>query len=120
MGKEIKIIIIIVIILYIISNIISPGFINIRYRSGERDKYSKYECGEEILNIIKEKEELYIKYYMIALTYLLFDIEIVLLFPLISYLLSYNNIINYLFILLLFFFFVLLGLLFEYFYGLFN
>lgn len=104
----------------------APGFglINRRFDSPKIEKYSKYECGEESIDDLKKTEELYIKYYMIALTYLLFDIEIILLFPYISYLLSYNNIINFSlfssYYILIFFFFVLLGLLFEFLYGLFN
>lgn len=127
MGKNIIIIITIVILLFIISYNYAPGigYINRRYDSPKIEKYSKYECGEESIEELKKKEELYIKYYMIALTYLLFDIEIILLFPYISYLLSFNHLISFsntlfpLFI-LLFFFFVLLGLLFEFLYGLFD
>ena len=137
MGKNIIIIITIVLILFMISYNYAPGFglINRRFDSPKIEKYSKYECGEETIDELKKTEEspgrvgsprgeLYIKYYMIALTYLLFDIEIILLFPYISYLISYNNIMNLSLyssnFILIFFFFVLIGLLLEYLYGLFN
>jgi NADH-quinone oxidoreductase subunit A len=122
------IIVIIVVILYIVSYNYRSGFMikERRYDSPRIEKYSKYECGEEPIEELNKVEELYIKYYMIALTYLLFDIEIILLFPYISYLLSINHLLLYSFSLLwssfilIFFFFVLLGLFLEYLYGLFN
>jgi NADH-quinone oxidoreductase subunit A len=118
----------IVLILFIVSYNYSSGFIikERRYDSPKIEKYSKYECGEEPIEELNKVEELYIKYYMIALTYLLFDIEIILLFPYISYLLSVNHLLFYSFsfiwstFILIFFFFVLLGLFLEYVYGLFN
>ena len=122
------VVIIIVLILFIISYNYSSGFIikERRYDSPRIEKYSKYECGEEPIEELNKVEELYIKYYMIALTYLLFDIEIILLFPYISYLITINHLLIYSYSLiwssfiLIFFIFVLLGLFFEYIYGLFN
>lgn len=128
MSNSIIIIAIIVIILFTISYNYGPGFIKKerRYNSFRFDKLSKYECGEESIDDLYKTEELYIKYYMIALTYLIFDIEIILLFPFVSYLIYNNNLILYSIsflwssFILIFFFFVLLGLLFEYLYGLFD
>lgn len=122
------VVIIIVLILFIISYNYSSGFIikERRYDSPRIEKYSKYECGEEPIEELNKVEELYIKYYMIALTYLLFDIEIILLFPYISYLITINHLLIYSYSLiwssfiLIFFIFVLLGLFLEYIYGLFN
>ena len=52
---------------------------NRRGDTGEEERTSQYECGEEVFT---EETRMYtIKYYKIALTYLVFDIETILLFP---------------------------------------
>src|ERR1700735_5162069 len=85
---ELIITIMIVIILLLLSYNISGGYIKQYYP--KEDKINKYECGIDIIynKFNMNKENLYIKYYLIALTYLIFDIEIVLLFPYINYIIS--------------------------------
>jgi NADH:ubiquinone oxidoreductase subunit 3 (subunit A) len=130
--KEIIITIIIVIILIILSYNISSGYIK-NYNTKEKEKRNLYECGIEIIkNKGSEKEgwgegeieNLYIKYYLIALTYLIFDIEIVLLFPYINYIISIvsGQLSNYIYqeFIILFIIFILLGLVIEYINGLFK
>ena len=124
--KTVIIIITIVLLLFTVSFNYAPGigYNNRIFDSPKLEKYSKYECGEESIDDLKNTEDLYIKYYMIALTYLLFDIEIILLFPYVSYLLSFNHLLSFSTFsssfILFFFFFVLLGLFFEFLYGLFH
>lgn len=120
MIKDIMILLSILLLLFIFSFNFAPAFSNIKYNSPKIDKLSQYECGEEPFIDNKEYKELHIKYYLIALTYLLFDIEIVLLFPFVSFIFPNYDIPFYnSFFILIFIFFLLFGLLLEYLYGLF-
>lgn len=76
-------------------------------------KLNRYECGVEEY---EEKNIYTLLYYKIAVTYLVFDIETILLFP--TSLLYMNNIIViviYIFIIIL-----LIGLILEYIYDIYN
>lgn len=94
--------------------VIGSYIINRRGDTGEEERISQYECGEEVMDIEREeKTMLYrIKYYKIALTYLVFDIETILLFPssMISITTYLTNIILYSFISI-----IIIGLYYEYF-----
>lgn len=88
---------------------------NRRGDTSEEERISQYECGEEVFT---EETRMYtIKYYKIALTYLVFDIETVLLFP--SSMIIERNIISdytlYTFIGIL-----LIGLYYEYLHSIFD
>lgn len=49
------------------------------------EKSTQYECGLEILDEKNEEiEKFYLKFYIIGIIFLIFDIETILLFPLIS------------------------------------
>ena len=106
-----------IIIIGIISIIIVIGsyILNRRGDTGEEERTSQYECGEEVFS---EETTMYtIKYYKIALTYLVFDIETILIFP--SSMLINRTIISdstiYIFIGLL-----LIGLYYEYYNNIFD
>jgi len=52
----------------------------------EREKLTAYECGfQEFIEEISEiKKRYYLKYYIIAIIFLIFDLEILLLYPFIT------------------------------------
>ena len=84
-------IIIIVSALYIVSFLINP----ISGRSngvGTNSGLSSYECGFEAYEDARGKFD--ILYYIVALLYLIFDQEIIFLFPLSSIQISLNNIVS--------------------------
>nr|DBA43877.1 TPA_asm: ND3 [Bombus polaris] len=68
------------------------------------EKNLPYECGFN--PITKMNIPFSLPFYLISLTFLIFDIEIVLLIPLISFIQSLNFL--YLFIMMIFFFFMLI------------
>jgi NADH-quinone oxidoreductase subunit A len=80
-------------------------------------KYNKYECGEEEY---KETSLYSIMYYKIAVTYLVFDIETILLFP--TALINYTEFQCYFIyiIIILFIIILLFGLCLEYFNDIYN
>ena len=89
--------------------------------SDETERKSQYECGlepfEEIIGI-ETRERFYIKFYIIGILFLIFDLETLLLYP-ISLLFfnpieSTSNINLIYFVFLLFIFLLLLGLFYEY------
>lgn len=47
----------------------------------EEESRSQYECGIEILEGPRGREKFYIKFYIIAIIFLIFDLESVLLYP---------------------------------------
>lgn len=74
------IIILIVIILLVITSLINK-------RKLDRIKLSIYECGNQEFE--DTSKQFYIKYYKIGIAYLVFDIEILILYPIIK---EINNI----------------------------
>ena len=88
-----------------------------------QEKLSQYECGfeplEEKPGISEPSERFYIKYYIIGIIFLIFDLEAILLYPYTT-LLSFNNPIefyNWLIgytVFFIFLIFLILGLLYEY------
>ena len=78
-----------------ISVIIVMGCYTLNKRITDREKLTIYECGNQEYSDIRNKFN--IQYYLIALSYLVFDVETILLYPLL-YLLepslesySFNN-----------------------------
>lgn len=77
------------------------------------DKVSGFECG--FVPYSESRSKFYIKFYLVAVIFLLFDLEIVLLFPLIPILLNtviMNSIIFWIFI--LFIIMIWLGIYYEF------
>jgi NADH-quinone oxidoreductase subunit A len=84
----------IIIIIFILSKYINISKI-------EREKITAYECGfqefleETVVAVGREeiKKKYYLKYYIIAIIFLIFDLEILLLYPFITSFSSllYNN-----------------------------
>ncbi len=82
-------IILIVSALYLISFLVNP----LSSRStGGSSGLSSYECGFEAYEDARGQFD--ILYYIVALLYLIFDQEIIFLFPLSSILISLNNIVS--------------------------
>ena len=81
-----SIIFLIIIILFILSKYINISKI-------EREKLTAYECGfQEFVEEISEvKKRYYLKYYIIAIVFLIFDLEILLLYPFIT---SFSHFLN--------------------------
>lgn len=103
------IIIPIVIILLVTFNIIIPYIFNYsinNYESNIKSKMYSYECGFNPIG--KAKQRFYINYYLIAILYLIFDLEIVILIPylLLSNISLYNYCIMIYIILLLIYIFI--------------
>ena len=74
---------ILVTILLILNKIVT---LNIKQKFNNQQKLSSYECGFDPLE--ETKLQFNIKYYLIAILYLIFDIELIYIFPLISTLFS--------------------------------
>lgn len=77
---------IIIILLILIANIVSPKFPNF-------EKLTAYECGFEAFNDTNQQYD--IRYFLMALFYILFDLELLFLFPWISILTISGNLIFY-------------------------
>ena len=77
------IIFLIILIVFVLSKYINISKI-------EREKLTAYECGfQEFVEEVSEiKKRYYLKYYIIAIIFLIFDLEILLLYPFIT---SYSN-----------------------------
>ena len=75
---------------------------------------SGYECGFEPIGDARMRFE--ILYYVIGILYLIFDLEIIFLFPLASIIYEFNNLFAFWFI-NLFFLIVSLGFIYEYIVG---
>ena len=104
----------------IISYIIQP-----RSKSaGGLDKVSQYECGlepfEEEIGI-ETRERFYLKFYIIGIIFLVFDLESILLYPITMILLpkyypilsGFNYILSYI-VFLIFMILLIIGLIYEY------
>lgn len=86
-------------IMIIISMIISIGVTLLTYilnkRSYDYEKLTQYECGlenfeEESIIESARKDKFYIKFYIIAIIFLIFDLESILLYP-VTLLFNKNN-----------------------------
>lgn len=103
----------------LISLLLSIAIIIISYLLNRKESYveklSRYECGEEEYK--EENKMITILYYKIALTYLVFDIETILLLPtaFITILLPYMIYVIYIFVIILLF-----GLYIEYINNIYN
>ena len=111
-----------IIISMMISTILLLGcyFLN---KNFTQEKLSQYECGfdplEDKPGISEPGERFFIKYYIIGIIFLIFDLEAILLYPYTT-ILSFNNpieLINYntgYIVFLIFMVVLILGLLYEY------
>lgn len=86
-------------IMIIISMIISIGITILTYilnkRSYDYEKLTQYECGlenfeEESIVESAHRDKFYIKFYIIAIIFLIFDLESILLYP-VTLLFNKNN-----------------------------
>lgn len=77
-----------------------------------RDKITPFECGFD--PILSRDVRFFIRFYLFSLIFLIFDVEIILLFPIIE--LLKENIINFfsVYLFIYFIFILILGLLIEY------
>nr|DBA43565.1 TPA_asm: ND3 [Bombus haemorrhoidalis] len=94
----------IMMIIYILNNFFSM-LMKINF-----DKKMPYECGFN--PITKTNLPFSLPFYMISLTFLIFDIEIVMLIPLIFYIKTLNLLYMYM-LMIMFFIFIIFSLLFE-------
>jgi len=79
--------------------------------SFSEEKFSPYECGFLPLdNLIQNK--FYLKFFLIAILFLIFDLEAVLLYPL-SFCAAISHLSFSFFVFFLFIFILILGLLYE-------
>lgn len=101
------IILIIICLLYFFSFYSS---LNIR----DVEKLSAYECGYSPMGNARMKFE--ILYYVIGILYLIFDLEIIFLFPLATILFSLNNYICFINI-IIFLFILTVGFIYEWYHG---
>jgi NADH-quinone oxidoreductase subunit A len=77
------------------------------------EKVSIYECGFNPFNDSRNKFE--VRFYIVAILFMLFDLEIIFLFPWVL-MLSYMTFLSF-FIMLFFLFILLLGFVFEWWKG---
>ena len=96
----------IVLVLYSLSYLVSPKLFTTQ-------KLSAYECGFEPMNSSFVK--FHIKYYLTALLFIIFDLEIIFLFPW-SLNLMGTAVLGY-YIMIIFCFILTIGFIFEYFVG---
>lgn len=77
-----------------------------------RDKITPFECGFDPIS--SRDVRFFIRFYLFSLIFLIFDVEIILLFPIIE--LLKENIINFfsVYLFIYFIFILILGLLIEY------
>lgn len=109
-------------IMVIISSILAFSIIIIAFilnkTSFGKEKRTQYECGiepfEEKIGI-NNNEKFYIKFYIIGIIFLIFDLETIILYPIVYLFNSSNNISLISYLSFLFFMFMLiLGLFYEY------
>ena len=71
-----------IIIFLFISLLLSIGFIVINYiaspRNPDPEKLSAYECGFEAFDDARMK---YVRFYLVAILFIIFDLEVAFLFP---------------------------------------
>jgi NADH:ubiquinone oxidoreductase subunit 3 (subunit A) len=87
----------------------------------ESERKSQYECGLEVFEEdigLETRERFYLKFYIISILFLIFDLETLLLFP-ISLIffdssLSYTDIVKPFIVFLIFITILLIGLYYEY------
>lgn len=97
-----------------------PGAIQVGIINDEGERRSQYECGlesfEEYIGL-ETRERFYLKFYIIGILFLIFDIETLLLYP-ITFLFFSSTSLNAIqlpyIIFLIFIFLLLLGLFYEY------
>lgn len=104
-------ILVIVSALYLVSFLVNP--ISGR-NTGGTSGLTSYECGFEAYEDARGKFD--ILYYIVALLYLIFDLEIIFLFPLSSILISLNNLVS-LVLGMVFVIILTIGFFYEYFNG---
>ena len=98
------------IILILVSLMYIASFWITAINTGNVEKLSAYECGFEPVGDARMKFE--ILYYIVGLLYLIFDLEVIFLFPLATILFSFNNLFAF-WIVNFFFIIVSIGLLYE-------
>lgn len=121
-GFENKMSIMIILSIIIsIAIILGTFYLNKFTTTSTVDKLSQYECGFEPIEEkpgIETRERYYIKFHIVAVIFLIFDLEAILLYPFTTIL--YNNLsigISLLLpmcVFLIFMFFLILGLFYEY------
>jgi len=80
------------------------------YREYDYEKVSIYECG--FLAIGNSREQMSIRFYIIAVLFLIFDVELLFIYP---YVFVWHILSNVgLYILFIFYFALILGLIYEY------
>lgn len=91
--------------------------VQLGFVTDETERRSQYECGLESFeeNIgIETRERFFIKFYIVGILFLIFDLETLLLYP-ISLLFNLSiNLVKPFIIFLIFIFILLLGLFYEY------
>lgn len=55
----------------------------------QREKLTIYECGFQEFDDVRKK--FYIKFYLVAIVFLIFDLETILVYPIAFYLIDLNN-----------------------------
>lgn len=83
------------------------------YQKSNFEKISIYECGFSPFGDSRGRFE--VKFYIVAILFLIFDLEIVFLFPWVL-IIDYISILNF-FIILFFFLILLIGFIYEWFKG---
>lgn len=84
-------------------------FIITKKKKKDKEKLSSYECG--FMPFDDARGEYYIQFYLVAILFLIFDVELIFVFPW-SFSLTYLG--DYSFILMIIFFFILyIGFLYE-------
>jgi NADH-quinone oxidoreductase subunit A len=81
------------------------------------DKLLPYECGLE--PILDARGEFHIIYYIIGLLYLIFDLEIIFLYPIAASLWFLNNMFSFL-LFIIFFIIITLAFIYEWYAGVLN
>ena len=105
-------------ILFIIALLYLASFwISASWTDRKFEKLSAYECGLEPIGDARMKFE--IIYYVIGLLFLIFDLELIFLFPLATLLFNFSSLLGFWF-LLIFFIIVTIGFIYEWYMGALN